>query len=474
LRWFNYFASKAIPRRFAPRDVSKTKIRYHATWVVPVSAPPIRDGVVAVDGSRIAYVGLLDDAPPGNDDHLGDVVLMPGLVNAHCHLELTAMRGFLEDLDFRRWIIRLTSARRAVLDDGAMLDSARYGIEEGIRAGITSYADTCSSGVVMRAMREAGVRGIMYQEVFGPDPAQCAESMAGLREKVGSLRYLETPLVRLGISPHAPYTVSDDLFRECAKLSREQSLPIAIHVAEGATEHDYVVNASGVFAEGLRRRGISVSSRGTSPVQLLATLGVLETSPLLIHCVRVDQRDIQSIARSRSCIAHCPVSNAKLGHGTAPLDEMLAAGIIVGLGSDSVASNNRLDLLDEARFAILAQRARLGSFEIPEAVDALELATAGGARAIGIGDAVGTLEAGKQADLAAFSLDGIGPVHDPVATAIFSLSGVRARFVAVAGKPLLRDGSLVNPVPGLHQRMQALGDSLAEWLASGGEMRGSA
>jgi 5-methylthioadenosine/S-adenosylhomocysteine deaminase len=447
-------------------------IRYHAKWVVPVCSPPIRDGVVTVDGSRISYVGTVDDAPPGDDEHLGDVVLLPGLVNAHCHLELTAMRGFLEDLDFQRWILRLTSARRALLDDDALLHSARYGIEEGIRAGITTYADTCSSGVVIRAMRDAGVRGIMYQEVFGPDPAQCAESIAGLREKLSSLRYLETPLVRVGVSPHAPYTVSDDLFRATTALAREFAAPMAVHIAESEVERQLVVNGGGSFAEGLRRRGIPVSPRASSSIQLLASLGVLDVRPLLIHCVRVDERDIASIATSNSSVAHCPVSNAKLGHGVAPLDEFLAAGIPVGLGSDSMASNNRMDILEEARFALLTQRARLGSFEIPEAVDVLELATLGGARAIGLESVVGTLEPGKQADLAAFSLDGLGPVHDPAAAAIFSLMGGCARFVAVAGKVLLRNGSLVHSVPELHDRMQSLADALVEWLADGGEMRG--
>jgi len=449
-------------------------IRYHAKWVIPVCSAPIRDGVVAVDGSEISYVGPAADAPPGTDAPLGDVVLMPGLVNAHCHLELTAMRGFLEDLDFQRWILRLTSARRAILDDDALLASARYGLEEGIRAGITSYADTCSSGVVMRAMRDAGVRGIMYQEVFGPDPSQCAQSIAGLREKVSSLRYLETPLVRVGVSPHAPYTVSDDLFRATAALAAEQSLPIAVHIAESEVEQEYVANASGPFADGLRRRGIPVSSRASSPIQLLASLGVLDRGPLLIHCVRVDRRDIASIAHSRSSVAHCPASNAKLGHGIAPVDELLAAGIAVGVGSDSMASNNRMDVLDEARLALLAQRARIGSFEVPEAVDVLELATAGGARAIGLESLVGTLEPGKQADLAAFSLEGIGPIHDPVAAAIFTINGARARFAAVAGKVLLRDGLLVNAVPGLHDRMQSLADALANWLANGGEIQGPA
>ena len=137
------------------------------------------------------------------------------------HLELTAMRGFLENLDFRRWILRLTSARRAVLDRGALLDSARAGLAEGVRAGITTYGDTCESGVVAQAMREAGVRGVMFQEVFGPDPAQAVASIAELRAKIAGLRYLETPLVRIGVSPHAPYTVSDDLFRSTTALARD-------------------------------------------------------------------------------------------------------------------------------------------------------------------------------------------------------------------------------------------------------------
>jgi len=447
-------------------------IRYHARWVVPIATPPIADGIVAVDADRIAYVGPRAAAPAGDDVTLGNVVLMPGLVNAHCHLELTAMRGFLEDLDFRRWILRLTNARRAVLDRDALLDSARYGIEEGLLSGVTAYADTCASGVVMQAMREAGVRGTVYQEVFGPDPAQCAESIAGLRDAVAGLRYLETPLVKLGVSPHAPYTVSDELFRVTAALAREQHLPMAVHIAESELEQRLVVDASGSFADGLRRRGIAVDRRARTPIELLHALGVLERAPLLIHCVRVDPDDIGRIARSRSPVAHCPVSNAKLGHGVAPLDELLNAGVVVGLGSDSMASNNRMDLLEEARIALLAQRARARSSESPSAADVLALATIGGAAAIGIADVAGTLEEGKQADLSAFSLDGVEPIHDPVAAAVFSLTASRARFVSVAGKVLVRDGMLVSPSLGLADRMRELGDRLASWLASGGEMTG--
>src|SRR5262249_50093378 len=124
-------------------------IRYRARWVVPITSEPVRDGVVAVDGARIAFVGPVEEAPPGDDHDLGNVLLLPGPVNAHTHLELTAMRGFLEALDFRRWILRLTAARRDVLDADALLDSARYGIEEGLRSGVTTFADTSDSGAVV-------------------------------------------------------------------------------------------------------------------------------------------------------------------------------------------------------------------------------------------------------------------------------------------------------------------------------------
>lgn len=441
-------------------------IRYRARWVVPISSAPIANGVVTVDGSAIVYVGPAQHGPTGREHDLGDVVLMPGLVNAHCHLELTAMRGFLEDLDFRSWILRLTGARRAVLDRDALLDSARYGLEEGVRAGITSYADTCESGTVIVAMREAGVRGVMFQEVFGPDPKQCGESIAGLRERVGSLRYLESPLVRVGISPHAPYTVSDDLFRATAALAREQALPMAIHIAEGELEQQLVVHGEGAFAEGLRRRGIATPPRARSPIELLATLGVLDVSPLLIHCVRADERDIEGIVATRSSVAHCPVSNAKLGHGIAPLTELLNAGAVVGLGTDSMASNNRMDVLEEARIGLLAQRTVTRSPTAPTAATMLELATLGGARAIGLDAAVGSLEVGKQADLAAFALEPHGPIQDPTTAAVFSITGARATFVAVAGRVLVQNGSLLAPRAGLAERVQSLGSSLGAWLAN--------
>lgn len=442
-------------------------IRYHARWVLPISAAPIENGTVAVTEGRIAYVGPRASAPRGTDRELGDALLLPGLVNVHTHLELTVMRGFLEDLDFAQWIMRLNRVKRTVLDREQMLDGARLGIEEGIRSGITTYADTCDTGVAFDAMVEAGVRGIMYQEVFGPDSAGCEQSMTELRSKVASVRARETDLVRVGVSPHAPYTVSDDLYVAVARFAADQQLPVAVHIAESEHERALVERGEGVFAEGLRKRGIAIAPRASSSVELLKRNGMLDRRPLMIHCVRVHAQDIATIAATKSPVAHCPASNAKLGHGTAPVVEMLAAGITIGLGSDSVASNNSMDILAESRAAILAQRARLARHDVLCARDALGLATLGGARALGLEGEIGSLEAGKSADLAAFPLDRSAlPVHDPEAAAVFALPGARASLVVVAGRELVREGRLHASDPALPARLDATAARMRAWLAT--------
>jgi 5-methylthioadenosine/S-adenosylhomocysteine deaminase len=441
-------------------------IRYRARYVLPISAPPLIDGIVAVDGERIGYVGAADGAPEGEERDLGNVLLLPGLVNAHSHLELTAMRGFLEDLDFRSWILRLTTAKRTVLSRDMLLDAARWGIIEGLSRGTTTYADTCDSGVAFDAMREAGVRGIMYQEAFGPDPAQCGSALAELKEKVEWLRPQETSLVRIGVSPHAPYTVSDALFGAVACYARDAGLPIAIHIAESQVEQELVVHGAGSFADGLRGRGIPVGPRARSPIALLFALGVLDARPLLIHCVRVDESDIATIAEKRCAVAHCPASNAKLAHGIAPLAALLSSRVHVGLGSDSVASNNRMDILEEARLAMLFQRARIGAPAVIPPSVALSLATLDGARALGLEREIGSLEVGKSADLVAFPLQATGPVFDPEAHAVLALPGTMASLVAVAGRELVREGQVIGNDPALAHRVQRSADALEAWLRS--------
>jgi 5-methylthioadenosine/S-adenosylhomocysteine deaminase len=449
--------------------------RYHAEWVVPVSAPPIRGGTVAVDGARIAYVGPRSRAPDGEDRELGDALLLPGLVNAHTHLELTAMRGLLEGLAFPEWILRLQRAKTTVLTPESLLDSARAGIAEGLRAGVTCYADTCDSGVALRALREAGVRGIMYQEVFGPDPARADESLRDLASKIAAHRQSSDELRAVGVSPHAPFTVSDALFALVARYAEAEGLPLAVHVAESAEEQALVCDGDGPFADAWRQRGFAVGPRARSPVALLERLGLLGGRTLAIHCVHADAADVALLATTGTAVAHCPISNAKLGHGVAPLDRLLDAGVRVGLGSDSMASNNRMHLLEEARAAVLAQHASRRSSCALGAQAALELATIGGARALGLGERIGSLETGKEADLAAFPLDDgamAAAELDPVAAAVWSLGGAQASTVVVAGRELVVRGVLTQHAPGLATGLRETARLLAAWSAGQGMSSG--
>lgn len=442
-------------------------MRYHARWVLPITQPPIENGTVVETDGVITYVGPRFGAPAGDDYNLGEAVLLPGLVNTHTHLELTAMRGFLEDLCFSDWIEKLRQSRNEIMDGAALLDSARLGIVEGVEAGITTFADTCSSGVVMQAMREAGVRGFMYQEVFGPDPAQADVAMRELESRIEELTVDQTELVKLGVSPHAPYTVSDPLYDAAARFANSRRLPLAMHIAESEPEFELVARGTGDFAERWKRRGIAVSPRSRSPIALLEERGTLERGPLLIHCVRVDAADIEIIARRKCSVAHCPASNAKFGHGIAPLLPLIAAGIRVGLGSDSVASNNRMDILDEARLAVLVHRAATGRHDAFGAHEALQLATIGGARALGIDSLVGSLETGKDADLAAFRIDIARtiPAGDPYSAAVFALPGRSAELVAVKGRLLVDRGRVLGNDAALASRVQAVGAALATWAS---------
>ena len=442
--------------------------RYRAAWVLPVSAPPIREGTLLVgDDGRILALGGAASIPAGDavrDVDLGEAALLPGLVNVHAHPELAAYRGLLDDLPFDRWIPALNAAKRlAALPDSAWLDAARWTCVEALAAGITTMGATEATGAAVVAFGEAGVRGVVYREVFGPDPGMAEKELAGLIAALALLREQETDLVRVGISPHAPYTISDPLYRLTARLALDEDLPVAVHAAEGEVEVLLVREGEGRFAEALRRRGIDTPPRARSTIALLERTGILATRPLLVHCVRVDAEDILLMAERGASVAHCPVANAILGHGIAPIMEMRAAGVSVGLGTDSVASNNRLDLLEEARAAQLFQRARIGSGTVLANEEALRLATLDGARALGLDGRVGSLEPGKDADLCAVSLAGahVVPVHDPLAALLHAARGSDVVLTVVRGRELYRAGRhLTLEAAAVRGRVQQAADAL--------------
>jgi cytosine/adenosine deaminase-related metal-dependent hydrolase len=370
--------------------------------VYPVTAPPIEDGAVLVgpDG-RIMAVGPNARVPsPGDAEtvEFRDGLLTPGLINLHTHLELTHLAGKNDETDFVKWIHRVRELMEATTRE-EFLAAAERGIRDCWTRGVTCFAETGATGAAMEALVRVGGRGIVYQEVFGPDPVKVSESMAELEQHVLRLRRLATTMRRVGVSPHAPYTVSESLYRRVAHFARQEELPLAVHVAESQEESELVRYGAGPFAESLRARGIVVEPRHCSPVQYLREVGVLRPGTLAIHCVQIDDADVQTLKTTRCAVAHCPRSNKAHGHGVAPLSKLLEAGVPVGIGTDSVISTGDLDLWGETRAAWRG------------ADESLRLLTIDGARALGWDRVLGSIEVGKAGDLAVFAVT--PPQHLP-------------------------------------------------------------
>ena len=391
-------------------------LRIHAGSVHPVTAPPIEDGAVLVDDrGTIAAVGPhpLVPAPPGARElAFPDASLVPGLVNTHTHLELTHFADKNAEREFAPWIRALRTLKDATTPD-EFARAAERGVRDGWAAGVTCVADTGSTGAPLEALARLGGRGIYYQEVFGPDPAQCAASMEELRRALDRLSPLATSPLSLGVSPHAPYTVSEPLYRAVADLARRERCPLAMHLAESRAETELVRDGSGPFADALRARGFAVRAQHCSPVRYLLRLGVLQraTGWLCIHCVQVDERDVAILRDSGAGVAHCPRSNRAHGHGTAPLAAFRRAGLRVGLGTDSVVSVGDSSLSAEAAAAGL------------DGEDALRMLTIEGARALGLESEIGSLDVGKAGDLAVFPSAALDRPLPPAAALLTVVAG---------------------------------------------------
>ena len=414
-------------------------LRVTARWVLPVSGEPIARGAVLVGAEgRIAAVG--PDAavprPKGREDaSLGAAALLPGLVNAHTHLELTALRGVVRDVPFFEWI-RTVRAIKYALDPAVYRAAARWAVLESFAAGITTSGDTGNTLQAAAALADLGARGVAYHEVFGPDPEQCGAAMAGLEAALEKLAAHASERVAIGVSPHAPYTVSDELLRAATALAARRRLPAATHAAESAEERALVEQGSGPFAADLRARGIAVAPKGTTTIGWLERAGFLALRPLLIHCCTATPDDLALARRAGATAVHCPWSNAVLGHGRADFAAMRRLGLATGLGTDSVAAGGGHDLFAVARQAALGLD--LGHRLSPR--EMLRLLTADGAAALGLAD-VGTLEVGAWGDLTAVRLDTpASDAADPEEAAAWCATPSDVVFTAVAGRVVYRKG----------------------------------
>ena len=430
---------------------------YCADWVLPMSAPVVRGGAVAVQGELITRVGPADEViaacPGATRVDLGDAIIMPGFVNVHSHVEYTTFRGILDDADFGDWIISLVDVK-ASLTPAEYLHSARLGTVEAIASGITTIADTSYSGVTLDAVADAGLRALVYLEVFGIDDTRLAETMADLDDRLHTLRERAPGRVELGIAPHAPYTVSARLFQTIATYARVNGLKLASHVAESKEELTYVRSGSGRFAHDFREKmgweRMLIQPFGVSPIKYLQQWDVFDENFLAVHCVHATIDDIRILKSKGAAVAHCPKSNAKTGCGIAPLPDLLRQGVRVGFGTDSPASSNIMDMFDEMRTALFLHRGVERDVTVLDAETCVRIATLGGAEALGMAGTIGSLEPGKQADLIAVDVSSshFVPIDNPYSALVYGANQDDVLFTCVAGDELYRDRRFTRLDPG--------------------------
>jgi 5-methylthioadenosine/S-adenosylhomocysteine deaminase len=400
-----------------------------ADWVVPVEGPPIRDGAVAIEDGVIVAVAAATEI--GEGERYRDAVILPGFVNAHSHLEYAVYGGFGDGLEFPAWIgVHIERKQRIDIDDADAI--ARLGAFECLRSGITAVGDCSFSGSTATAATDLGLRAIVYLEVFGADASAIDDFFGPNRERVAEAF---SERVRPGISPHAPYTCSLDLYRACAELG----LPIATHLAESVAETTWLRDGTGPWTE---LGDMLRPPLGTTGIRALAEEGLLGPQVLAAHCVQADEEEIELLAANDVAVAHCPRSNAILGCGIAPLSALRDAGIRVCIATDSPASTPSFDMFDEMRAAIAGARAREQRPDALTAPEALELATLGGARALGWDAQLGSLAPGKSADLMVLSLAATPfiPWEDPVTAAVLGGSPQHVVATLVSGETRYEKG----------------------------------
>jgi 5-methylthioadenosine/S-adenosylhomocysteine deaminase len=347
---------------------------------------------------------------------------------------MALMRGLADDLPLMRWLEEhVWPAEAKHVSPEFVRDGTLLACAEMLRGGVTCFNDMYFfPDAALEAALEAGVRSshgiivIEFPSAYASDPDDYLAKGLALRD-----RWREHPLVSFCLAPHAPYTVSDASFRKIASIAAEIDVPVHIHVHETAGEVER-----------------SVAEHGARPIARLERLGLLGPGLIAVHAVHLQDDEIALLARHGASVAHCPSSNLKLASGFAPVARMIAAGINVALGTDGAASNNRLDVFEEMRLAALLAKAVSGDAAAMPAHAALRAATLCGARALGLEARIGSIVAGKAADLVAVRYDGpeLEPCYDPVSHLVYTASRSQVSDVWVAGKQLLRHGNLENSV----------------------------
>jgi 5-methylthioadenosine/S-adenosylhomocysteine deaminase len=392
----------------------------------------IANGLICTEADRIVRVGSLTDKKDLPEAKTiidaGGGLVLPGLVNAHTHLPMTLFRGLADDLPLQEWLYdHIFPAEAAHMTAASVSMGTTLACAEMMLSGTT----TCCDGyffeeAVAESVAASGLRAVLGQGVLDfpapgvPDPKENVTIAGRFAERWTS----RTSRIRPSVFCHSPYTCSAKTLTSAKKLAQEHGLLFQIHAAETRAEHERIR-----------------AHHGTTPIGYLNRLGLIDAATLLVHAVWVDEDDMAVVADRGAAVAHCPASNMKLGAGIAPLTGLLAAGIAVGLGTDSCASNNTLDLFQTMDITAKLHKVRDMQPTAADAQTVLTLATRGGARAIGMENEIGSLEAGKQADLIVIDArqPHLVPMYHPVSHVVYAAKGSDVTTVVVDGRLLVRD-----------------------------------
>ena len=426
---------------WTPRSMEKVDTLIKARWVVPAAprADALADHAVAIRQGRIVAVLPASEAAARFEAEevleRPSHVLLPGLVNAHTHAAMTLLRGLADDLPLMDWLENhIWPAEQRWVGAEFVEHGTELAIAEMLLGGTTTFNDMYFfPDVTARVAARAGMRAVVgmivvrFPTSWASDGAEYLRKGLALRDE-----YKGHPLVSAAFAPHAPYTVADEEFERIRRLADELEIPVHMHVHETAEE--------------VARQ---VALDGRRPLDRLAELGLVSPMLAAVHMTQLEDEEISRLAAAGASVIHCPESNLKLASGFCPVARLLEAGVNVALGTDGAASNNDLDMVGEMRSAALLAKGVSGAADAVSAHDVLAMATVNGARALGLGEETGSLEAGKWADVCCVDLarPATWPVYDPVAQLVYAATRDQVTDVWVAGRRAVSAGQLTRQDP---------------------------
>jgi len=409
-----------------------------AGWIVPVvpHGVALADHALVVDGDRITAVLPRAEAQaryaPRSTTHRPDCVLLPGLVNAHTHNPMTLLRGVADDLALMPWLTQhIWPIEAAVMSPAFIADGCELAVAEMLRGGTTC----CNENYFFPDVQAATYRRLGFRAVVGLPfiefPSAWAATPAEYFDKGLEVRdnYRNDALVSFSFAPHAPYTVSDASFERIRMLAEQLDLPVHVHVHETAQEIED-----------------SLAQHGQRPLARMDRLGLVNERLVAVHMTQLTPAEIALCAERGVSVAHCPQSNLKLASGFCPAEALRRAGVNLAIGTDGCASNNDLDMFDEMRCAALLAKGVAGDATAMDAASALRAATLDGAKAIGLGERIGSLEPGKQADVICVAMDSIEtqPMYHAISQLVYATGRQQVRDAWIAGRRKLADRVLVD------------------------------